>query len=166
MRDALMQVRNGRDTVLEALSENDFAGLQGKLPGALINREESVFIKPDVDYFSKLAAAHGDAGDRGFFAEMKRTYPVSVWPTYIEQQTDYSGCTRFGNMSLVETYRAWSDFQRTYPDRYTTAAAQEVAAVLNQLTQSTCACSDTPSVKRELDQFLLTFPASAARGRI
>src|SRR5438552_9843119 len=92
VREALMRVRNGRDTVLEGISDEEFTRLQRELPGVLVNREEIVFIKPDVDYFSKLAAARGDAADRAFFSALKQTYPDSVWPAYVEQQTDYSGC--------------------------------------------------------------------------
>src|SRR5881296_3648292 len=144
LREALTQK-------LESLGDEEFKNLQ-QLQGLLINREEVVFIKPDVDYFAKLAAASGDAADRAFFAALKRTYPESVWPSYIEQQTDYSGCTRFGTMSLVQSYRAWSEFQRTYPDRYAAAASEEAAAVLDQLTQSTCACGDAPAVEREFEE--------------
>ena len=166
VRETLMRVRNGRDTVLEGMSDEEFTRLQRELPGVLVNREEIVFIKPDVDYFSKLAAARGDAADRAFFSALKQTYPDSVWPAYVEQQTDYSGCTRFGSRSLVQTYRTWSEFQRAYPNRYAAAAAEQAAAVLNELTQSTCACGETPGVQQELEEFLRNFPASAARVKV
>jgi hypothetical protein len=151
---------------LESLSDEEFKRLQQELPGLLVNREEIVFIKPDVAYFTKLAAARGDDADRAFFAALKATYPESVWPTYVEQQTDYAGCTRFGSMSLVETYRVWSEFQRKYPDRYPAPASEEASAVLGELTGSTCACGDRAAIERELDQFLRTFLASSARARI
>src|SRR2546428_3393798 len=50
MREALMRLRNGRDTVLETMSEDEFTRLQRELPGVLVNREEVAFIKPDTDY--------------------------------------------------------------------------------------------------------------------
>jgi hypothetical protein len=71
-------------------------------------REEVVFVEPDADYFVTLARAHGDAADRAFFSALKVTYPDSVWPVYVEQQTDAGGCTRFGSGALVEAYRSWS----------------------------------------------------------
>ena len=43
LREALMRVRNGSDTVLEAMSDEEFTRLQRELPGVLINREEVVF---------------------------------------------------------------------------------------------------------------------------
>ena len=151
---------------LESLSDDEFKRLEQELPGLLVNREEIVFIKPDVAYFTKLAAARGDDADRAFFAALKATYPESVWPTYVEQQTDYAGCTRFGSMSLVETYRLWSEFQRKHPDHYRAAANEEASAVLGELSGSTCACGDAAAIERELDQFLRTFPAAPARARV
>ncbi len=151
---------------LESLSDDEFKRLQQELPGLLVNREEIVFIKPDVAYFTKLAAARGDDADRAFFAALKATYPESVWPTYVEQQTDYAGCTRFGSMSLVETYRVWSEFQRKYPDRYRASANEEASAVLGELTGSTCACGDAAAVEHELGEFLRTFPAVPDRAKV
>src|SRR5206468_7710727 len=46
LREALTQK-------LESLGDEEFKNLQ-QLQGLLINREEVVFIKPDVDYFTKL----------------------------------------------------------------------------------------------------------------
>src|SRR2546422_1260363 len=116
LREALIQK-------LESLGDDEFKNLQ-QLQGVLVNREEVVFIKPDVDYFSKLAAARGDEADRAFFAALKATYPESVWPSYIEQQTDYSGCTRFGGMTLVEVYRAWLEYAFSFlrPPRHSADA--------------------------------------------
>jgi len=116
--------------VLESLTEEEFGRLKRELPSALINREEVVFVEPDPAYFAKLAAARGDSADRAFFAALKATYPEPVWPVYIEQQTDYSGCTRFGSMSLVDTFHAWAQFQRGCPDRYVAAAKHEVGLVV------------------------------------
>jgi len=93
LRDALI----GK---LENLSAEDYKRLEQQLRGVLLNREEVVFIKPDIPYFAGLAAESGDEADRLFFAGMKATYPQSVWPIYIEQQTDYNGCTRFGSGTL------------------------------------------------------------------
>src|SRR5207247_10036898 len=99
---------------LESLGDEEFKNLQ-QLQGLLINREEVVFIKPDVDYFTKLAAARGDEADRAFFAALKATYPDPVGPIYIEEQTDYSICTRFAVMTLVAADRLWLAFQRRFP---------------------------------------------------
>jgi hypothetical protein len=165
VREALLGVRGGQ-TVLESLSEPQFADLQQQLPGALVNREEVVVVAPDPDYFRRLAAAHGDAADKAFFDALKATYPGGAWPVYVERQTDYSGCTRFGSMSLVGTYRAWRDFQRRYPGRYAVAAQAEAKAVLDDLATSTCSCGNAAGVQAELQRFVQAFPASPARAEV
>ena len=159
-----MRRRDGQTaTMVELLSDEEFARLERDVPGAVIGREEVVFVRPDPDYFVKLAAVRGGEADRAFFAALQATYPDGVWPSYVAQQTDYSGCTRFGSMSLVETYRAWSDFQRRYPTRYGEGAGREMNAVLEALTHSTCACGDMTAVDQELDSFVRTFPDSPAQ---
>ena len=165
LRAALLGARGGQ-TTLESLSEQQFADLQRQLPGAMINRDEVVFVAPDSDYFRRLAAAHGDAADKAFFDALKTTYPEGAWPGYVERQTDHSGCTRFGSMSLVETYGAWSDFQRRYPGRYAVAAQAEAKAVLDNLATSTCACGDAAGVQAELRRFVETFPGSPVRAGV
>jgi len=166
MREALMQVGAGRGmTPLESLSEGEFQILR-KLPGAIINRDETVFVEPDPDYFVKLAAARGEPADRAFFSALKTTRSRSGWPVYIEQQTDYSGCIRFGSMSLVETYRAWSGFQRRFGGRYAAGVRKEIDDVLQGLTTATCACRDVASAEMELRRFQRDFPASPARAAI
>ncbi len=121
---------------------------------------------PDVDYFMTLAAARGDGADRAYCAALKATYPKSVWPVYVDQQTDFSGCIRFGSMSLVDTYRVWSDFQRKFPGRYATGARKEIDAAIEDLTESTCACGAKAAVEQELQRFLRDFPTSSIRVKI
>lgn len=165
MREALMQVRSGQN-VLESLPDEEFRRLGRDLRGAILSRDEVVFVEPNPDYFATLAATRGDAADRAFFSAFKATYPKSVWPLYVEQQTDYGGCTRFGSMTLVESYRTWFDFQRTFRGRYAAGAQKETDAVIEQLTTSTCACGDLASVERELQRFRRSFPTSPARAKI
>jgi hypothetical protein len=159
VRAALMSRAATRGTVLESLSDEAFRRVAA-LPGAIVNREEVLLVEPDPKYYVKLAAAHGDAGDRAFFAALKATYPESVWPVYVEPQTDLGGCTRYGSGALVETYRLWSAFQQTFPTRYVVAARQEVDEVSTGLTESNCACGDTASVQDELQRFLAAFRTS------
>jgi len=152
--------------MIESLSDGEFQQLQRDLPGAIANREEVVFVEPDVDYFVKLAASRGTAADRRFFAALKIVYPESVWPAYIEQQTDCSGCTAFGTGKLVEAYRVWSEFQTAFPDRYGTAVRNELNRVSHEVTESTCACGDATSIQRELERFIQMFPTSAIRAKV
>jgi len=165
VREALLGPSAARGTVLESLSDEAF-GRVAALPGAIINREEVLLVEPDPEYYVKLAAAHGDAGDRAFFAALKATYPESVWPVYVDQQTDLSGCTRFGGGALVDTYRRWSAFQRTFPMRYVVASRKEVHDVSARLTESICACGDAASVQDELQRFLAAFETSPIGAKV
>ncbi len=166
VRNALMLVRGGRVTILESLPDAEFMRVTREVRGARISRDDVVFIEPDPDYFSRLAAARGTDADRAFFRAFKATYPASVFPAYVEQQTDYSGCTRFGSQSLVDTYQAWSEFERTYPDRYAARAKTEADRVLGELTTSTCACGEVDGAMRELETFVKRFPSSPATVKI
>ena len=159
LRETLMRVDASGLTVLEALNEAEYAEI-ARLPGAIVNREEVVFVNADPDYFLKLAVAHGDAADRAFFGTLKATYPDSVWPIYVEQQTDYSGCTQFGSGAVVNAYRSWTTFQRRFPARYPTEARDEVNRAAHELTDSTCACGGPAAIDKELQDFLIAFPSS------
>ena len=158
---ALMNSAGGKSR-LESMTASEFQQMEKQLPGLLISREEIVFVKPDVKFFTRLSES-GDAADRAFFAALGATYPDSVWAVYNERQTDYSGCTRFGSMALVDTYRRWSDYQRRFPNRYRARATGEIGDVTNDLTTSTCACGEIASVERELTAFIREFPAATAR---
>src|SRR5258705_6877652 len=170
LRELLTRARLGGSTLLEALSDAEFQRVQQSLVGVLINREEVLFVKADPDFFSRLAASAGDPSDRAFFNALKLTYPDGVWASYETQQTDYSGCTAFGDGKLVDAYRAWSSFQRRFPNRYHARAREELASIGTALTESTCACGDRSSVERELRQFVRVFPkapiAAAVRERL
>ena len=167
VREALMGPGSSatQGTILESLSDEAFERVAA-LPGAIVNRDEVLLVEPDPDYYVKLAAAHGDVGDRAFFAALKATYPESVWPVYVDQQTDISGCTRFGSGALVDTCRRWSAFQRTFPGRYVAAARKEMADVGARLTESICACGDAASVQNELQRFVAAFATSPIAARV
>ena len=155
----------GNPSLLESLSNDEFQQLERQLPGALLNRDEILFLKPDPDFFAKLATVRGDEADKRFFAGLKATYPDAVWPVYVEQQTDYSGCTTFGSGKLVETYRRWLEFRSAFPNRYVEAATKELQSVSEALL-STCPCEDMSVIQRELARFVQTFPGSPLRARI
>lgn len=165
VREALMRVVDGTRT-FESLTDNEYRRVQDQLTGVLVNREETLFVEPDPDFFVQLAVGHGDAADGRFFAALKATYPESVWPVYVDQKTDFSGCTRFGSGKLVDTYRVWSDFRRRFPGRYSAAARNETERVIDALTESTCACGETTDVERELALFVRAAPAPRVRAKV
>ena len=165
LRAALILSRDGSESTLESLSKQEFTALSRELVGLVVNREEVVFVEPDVAFFRRLAA-RGDRADGAFFAALRTTYPQSVWPVYIEQQTDYSGCTRFGSGTLVSTYLTWAAVRRRYPTRYEDASRIQLDDIVKELTESTCACRDRASVEQELTEFLRRAHASDVRTRV
>jgi hypothetical protein len=165
VRDALMGLKGWKEAPLAALTRAEFAKLERDLPGVLIGREVALFVEPDPEFFLKLAEQYGDAADRAFFTAYRETYPDSLWPSYIQQQTDEAGCTDFGGDLLVDAYRRWSDFSRNFPGRYEDRSREQLDLVGDRL-QSTCACGDAASVEQELQQFVLTFPHASISGAI
>jgi len=166
VRQTLIRPRDSRWTLIESLTDGEFQKLLNDLPGLKIIRNELLFAGPDPDYFVKLADARGEPVDRAFFAALKATYPDGVRAAYVQQQTDASGCTRFGSGTLVGTHQLWSEFQRAFPDRYVVAARREVERVSSELTQSTCACGDAASVVQEMEAFVAALQASPIRARL
>jgi hypothetical protein len=147
--------------VLEQLSEDRFGRLQQELPGTVVFREEIIGIEPEVRFWIDLSLEHGTATDREFFQLWQRLFGDGIWPAYTEQQTDYSGCTLFGNGALTDAYARWTSFQRSHPRRYVKAVEAEVERAAQALTTSTCACGTKQEVAREFALFLRRFPRSA-----
>jgi hypothetical protein len=162
VRDALLTSATGTPSALERLTPDAFAQLQRDLRGLVVNREEVLIVEPDAGFLLALAEKFGTPADRRFFSAYKATYPESVWPVYVEQQTDYSGCTAFGSGKLVDTYRLWAEVERELSGAYNTHARAERLKVESELATSTCACGDGPSVERELQQYVDAISASAA----
>jgi predicted nuclease with RNAse H fold len=167
VRTALLQGDTSAGHTLEAMPESEFVALRGELgrAGLEINRVEVLFVEPDVPFFRALAS-RGDRVDRAFFDALQSTYPESIFPVYVHQQTDFSGCTRFGSGTLVSTYLTWSGFRRAYPAKYEEASSTEVQKVAEALTDSTCACGDAASVEQELSSFISRAPVSAVRSLV
>jgi len=157
VKHALLESADSAST-LEALTPEAFAQLQRDLRGLVVNREETLIVEADAGFFVRLAEQFGTAADRRFFSAYKATYPDSVWAVYIEQQTDYSGCTAFGSGKLVESSRLWSEVERELSGQYHDYAHGEWLKISHELATSTCACGDRSRVERELQQYLDAFP--------
>lgn len=140
-------------SVLEDLPEADFAQLE-QLPGVTVRRVEILVVHPIPRFFSDLATRVGDRADQRFAAALVATHPDSHWPVYVEPQTDYSGCTAFGDGRLLEVYLAWSAMERDFPGRYESAVSRQRDAVEEKITRSTCACGDSASVVEELKRIV------------
>jgi hypothetical protein len=143
---------------LENLSESDYALVEKKMRGFVINRIESVYVEPDAKFFSQLAARRGTLADAEFFRLLSAIKPDNVWAVYIEQQTDVTGCTIYGKGLLVKYYADLLAYQKKYPKSYTDEINGATSDIINKLSGYLCACGDRESVLREFRLFMKTFP--------
>lgn len=164
--DALVQPPPpGETTVLERLNEEEFQVVVLKMKGFIVNRQETVFVEPDPAFFIALANRAGDQASVEFFEAYRKTKP-NGWPAYIEQQTDYSGCIRYGTLSLVDTYKVWDTYREKYPTRYPQEVTKFVRDIEDDLTEGTCACDDKEAVLREFAAFGRAFPRAKISVRL
>ena len=146
------------DAALEAAQDGEIRQLH-ELPGITAGSRLSS-AKPDQQFFSTLAQAHGTAADRQFFQTLNAMSPAGGWAIYLEGVSDFGACTRYGTGSLVEVYRRWSQFQKMYPDHYAQPATHAIDDVAEELTHPLCACGDIGSVTREMESFVRAFPSA------
>lgn len=145
---------------LESLSPVDFDSIVKKMRGYVINRDEVIFVLPDFKFFGELSKKQGTDADVAFFAFMSDLRPANVWPAFIEQQTDYSGCTDFGKGLLTNLYRKAVNFSDKNQTAYKIDIDEVIREIKAELTESTCACGDMDSAIKEFNLFISTFPAA------
>lgn len=143
---------------LEDLSDAEYALVEKKMKGFVVNREEAVYIKPDLKFFAQLSGRRGTKADSAFFALMLEIRPDDVFPVYMERQTDVSGCTIYGNGVLTALYGKALQFKKTYPQAYTSEIDEEINEILSEFTGDPCACGERDKVIREFRLFIRTFP--------
>lgn len=143
---------------LEALSEADYAAVEKKMKGFVVNRNEIVFINPDVVFFKKLSKRLGTKADIAFFNLLGALKPDSVWAAYIEQQTDYSGCTIYGSGKLTALYGKAKLFKKQFPAAYASDVRREINDIKENFIMNTCACGERIGVIKEFQLFIDAFP--------
>lgn len=143
---------------MEALSDSDYSLLEKKMNGFTVNRDEILFIKPDLKFFAELSKTRGTPSDIAFFSLMRQIRPENVWAAYIAPQTDYSGCTIYGNGLLTRLYGKAKYFKKSYPKAYVSDINEEIDKILEEFPESGCACGNRESVLREYRLFIKTFP--------
>jgi hypothetical protein len=163
LRDQLLAKRESEPTLLERLDPRAYLALERRLAahGIVVNREEIVFAAVEPAFFLDLAKKYGDASDREFFAIYGGMYPPGkgyIWPAYVEQQTDASGCTSFAPHKLVDLYGRWQLYRSRFPGDYRQAVAASIQDVESRLCAAGCACEDRETVAAELRTFLARFP--------
>jgi len=164
--EAATRVQATLPRVIEDLSREDYEELERSLHGLVLNRDEVLLAEPDAGFFLALAAKHGTPADVAFFENYKATFPESVWASYLEQQTDVTGCTLFGSGELVARYAGWRAYRAKYPDAYRAGVAARLADIEEEVTQSSCACGSREDVLRELRQFAAQFPDAPVAKRV
>jgi hypothetical protein len=171
LRDQLMQRQGAEPTLLERLDAPAYQALERRLEdhGIVVNREEIVFVAIEPTFFLGLARRYGTTGDVEFFKLYLEMYPRGtgyVWPAYIEQQTDYSGCTSFASHQLVELYGRWRSYRSRFPREYQGKVSEAIQDIEWQLTEATCACEERQAVAAELKAFLAKFPDESIVPRV
>ncbi len=96
-----------------------------------------------------------------FFNFLGALKPDSVWSAYIEQQTDYSGCTIYGNGKLTALYGKAKQFRKQFPVAYASDVNEAINDIKETFTSDTCACRDSLSVIKEFELFINAFPKDA-----
>ncbi|MBV9240645.1 MAG: hypothetical protein JO314_01440 [Acidobacteria bacterium] len=151
---------------LEKLSAADYATFKKRMRGFVINREEIVFTEPDANFFYRLALRRGTAADKSFFRLLREFKPYGVWPTHVEQQTDVTGCTSYGNGRLTRLYGHALNFRRSFPRSYASFVNQEIRDIREQFDPNLCACGGRESVIREFTLFVKTYPKEKKTSQI
>jgi hypothetical protein len=158
--EAGMQASPQLQAILPDLSEAQYQQVQRQMQGFIVVREAVIVVRPSVDYFKGLARKQGTKADRAFFEIYSRTEPDGngPFPTYIQQQTGESGCTRFDGKLMVDLYRGWLTFRTTYPDDYASEAQGEIDSVDTELLSGICTCEDADKTAAGLQAFVKAFP--------
>jgi len=145
--------------IIESMDRSTFEKLQSQLQGIILRRTEVLVAEPDRDFFLKLSVEKGTKVDRSFFTLSVKTKPGG-WPVYIKQQTDYSGCVRYGENTLVNLYEEWGRFAKEFRKSYQTHTSSEITRIGTELTNATCACDGKESAISEFKAFITAFPTS------
>ena len=157
---------NNKIEDLENLSEADYTLLEKKMKGFVINRDEVLFIEPDLKFYTQLLKTHGTKADVAFINLMRQIKPDNFYAKYIEMQTDVTGCTIYGNGVLTTLYGKALQFKKIYPKAYIKDVNEETDKILEEFIEGTCACGNRNSVLKEFQLFVKTFPNDKNTPRI
>jgi hypothetical protein len=138
-----------------------------KLEGFSVSTEEVLYAVPEPAYFLELARKKGTPVDIAFFENLQRTFAHHpAWPVFIEQQTDYSGCTLYHSPDLIAVYRGWSEFAAKYPKAYKEEVAKELQRIHTAMTGDGCACEKPEGVTAGFEAFLQAFPKAPIADKV
>jgi hypothetical protein len=163
LEDQLLRHRGMEPTLLERLDAPAYRSIERRLKahGVVLNRGETVFVAIEPAFFQALARRYGAPGDIEFFEVYAQMYPSDngyIWPAYIEQQTDVSGCTSFAPHKMVDLYGRWKDYRSRFPNDYSQQVSESIQKIESQLSGAICVCEEQQVVTAELRAFLARFP--------
>jgi hypothetical protein len=138
------------------------APLDTKLEGFSVSTEEVLYAVPKPGFFLELARKKGTPVDVAFFENLQRTFAQhDAWPVFIQQQTDYSGCTLYQAPELLTVHRGWTEFAAKHPKAYAAEVAKELSRIEDAMTRDGCACGKSADVIAGFEAFLRTFPRAS-----
>jgi hypothetical protein len=150
---------SGQPIPLEALSEEDYDFVQQHMKGFFVFREEIVGVEPRMTFFKALAARKGSQEDVDFFNLMTEVYGDGIWPAYVEQQTDYSGCGSYGDGARTRIYLGAVKLKAPVNNAYREQIDGMIKGLKESLiTDGLCVCGGADSVIKELTLFIEKAP--------
>ena len=166
-RDLMYERAEDGLSSLERMTPTDRLQFAQRVPGIQLWYHETQGVEIDPAFFLDLANKYGSEADRQFFSNYRLTFPAGYgWPGYIEQQTDYSGCTKYGSRALSDVYGRWVVFRDRFPGHYVQQATDIYSGVEGEFTRGTCACGDAESVVGEFAAFVARYPGDAIAPRV
>ena len=108
------------------------------MKGFVINRDEVLFIEPDLKFYAQLLKTHGTKADVAFINLMRQIKPDNFYAKYIEMQTDVTGCTIYGNGVLTTLYGKTMQFKKIYPKAYIKDVNEETDKILEEIGRASC----------------------------
>jgi hypothetical protein len=158
--EKLLEFKGSGELVpLEAMSEEDYAFVQQHMKGFFVFREEIVGVEPKMTFFKELAARRGSQEDVDFFDLMTEVYGDGIWPAYVEQQTDYSGCDSYGDGARTRIYLDAVKIRTPVNEAYRIKVDEMIKGLKESfITDGICVCGGADAVIRELSLFIEKAP--------
>lgn len=148
------------ETKIEAMEEKEFTKLQTTFKGFSLNRDESISVSPDKDFFKALAKKSQNKVDSIFFENLYATYANNgSIQDYYSLVTDVTACVDFEGKTLSDSFLRWESFQKTYPSDYKETATKELEDAKKAL-ESDCICGSKESYLKQTSALMKAHPSS------
>lgn len=147
------------ETKIESMDEKTFGKFQKDAKGLILNREESISVSPEVNFFLSLAKKSSSKADLAFFENLKSTYSQGMAiQDYYQLVTDVTACVDFEGSALVDSYGKWNSYRIQYPDLYKKSVTTEIESAEKAI-MSDCVCGPKESYLSKLETIKKQFPS-------